>query len=272
MKKVQVSRSSGLGVSINFLREVVCGGEGVNVNYPSNTGPSSSNNKKCPSCNQQQFKSLSKVHIHVPPRLLLSSSSTSEIIKTKLPTSLFSSSQCANIGRTRPTSLYSHNRHTFTNTQSQSFSTKSKSSSISSSCPFKTLSIPKTSTYSHAKKSFLKIAMKNHPDTIHQHLSKDDQHYDAKMKASIELFRQARVAFESLVEGDEGECLLKVEVEVKQELSNEQFEYVVYLFFFIVCYFKKIQRLDFSQCLETIHDFLYVFLSFYLYHLFYVVK
>ena len=33
-------------------------------------------------------------------------------------------------------------------------------------CPFKTLNIPKESKYSHAKKSFLKIAMKHHPDTV----------------------------------------------------------------------------------------------------------
>ena len=98
--------------------------------------------------------------------------------------------------------------------------------------------MPKNHLRTIPKKSFLKIAMKNHPDTIHQHLSKDDQHYDAKMKASIELFRQARIAFESLVEGDEGECLLKVEVEVKQELSNEQFEYVVYLFFYSLLFQK----------------------------------
>ena len=77
--------------------------------------------------------------------------------------------------------------------------------------------------------------MKNHPDTIQQHISKDDPSYDTKLKQSVELFRKARIAFESLVEGDDGECRLKVdkeaEEEMKQSMTNEQFEYV----FFTVC-------------------------------------
>ena len=111
-------------------------------------------------------------------------------------------------------------------------------SSQSNPCPFKALGIPKNSTYAKAKTSFLKIAMKNHPDTIQQHISKDDPSYDKKLKQSVELFRKARVAFESLVEGDGGECRLKVdaeaEEEMKQSMTNEQFEYV-FVFVVFVC-------------------------------------
>jgi hypothetical protein len=104
----------------------------------------------------------------------------------------------------------------------QSFST-STSTATSTACPFRTLSIPKTSPYSHAKKAFLQVAMKNHPDTIHQHLSKDDPQYDSKMERSITTFKNARMAFEALVKNEEdGTCLLRIQVEAKEELMKQQ--------------------------------------------------
>lgn len=69
--------------------------------------------------------------------------------------------------------------------------------------------------------------MQNHPDTIHQHISKDDKMYDEKIKKSGDIFRKARTAFESLVEDEStGLCLLRIEVEAKEEMemNNEQFE------------------------------------------------
>ncbi len=103
------------------------------------------------------------------------------------------------------------------------------SSSSPPPCPFRALSIPKSSTYAAAKKSFLKIAMKNHPDTLLQHLSKDDPSYQQTLEKCTDKFRKARLAFESLVQDeDTGLCRLKVEVEAEEEMtmSNEQFEYV----------------------------------------------
>mmetsp|Transcript_16987 Transcript_16987/g.19441 ORF Transcript_16987/g.19441 Transcript_16987/m.19441 type:complete len:296 (+) Transcript_16987:357-1244(+) len=105
---------------------------------------------------------------------------------------------------------------------SSSFSSKS-----SSSCPFRILSIPKDSLYSTAKKTFLKIAMQNHPDTIHQNLSKSDPQYEAKLKKGENTFRIAREAFETLVEGDDGFCRLRIEVEAEaelEEMNDEQFD------------------------------------------------
>lgn len=117
------------------------------------------------------------------------------------------------------------------------FSSSSTSTSTSTTCPFQILSIPKNTTYQNAKKSFLKIAMKNHPDTIQQYISKDDNNnnnisYEEKVKQSLNIFRNARIAFESLVEDENGNCILRVEMEMKNEIqnqssttmSNEQFE------------------------------------------------
>ena len=83
--------------------------------------------------------------------------------------------------------------------------------------------------------------MKNHPDTIQQYISKDTTNnkdnnnnisYEEKVKQSLNIFRNARIAFESLVEDENGNCILRVEMEMKNEIqnqssttmSNEQFE------------------------------------------------
>lgn len=129
-----------------------------------------------------------------------------------------------------PSTISLHHRnnrrlHRSLSPSSTSFFSTKKSSSP---CPYKTLSIPKKSKYSQAKKTFLQIAMKNHPDTIHQHISKDDEMYNEKIAQSVELFRRARVAFEALVEDDDGFCVLRVDVETQEEIkktmNNDQFE------------------------------------------------
>ncbi|KAL7508346.1 hypothetical protein ACHAXN_005431 [Cyclotella atomus] len=86
-------------------------------------------------------------------------------------------------------------------------------------CPFRTLKIPKDSSFAHAKKSFLKIAMKHHPDTF----SQDDS--EEKRKKSQDIFMRCRSALESLVECEStGVALLRTEVEEARTMSNEEFD------------------------------------------------
>jgi DnaJ-class molecular chaperone len=94
------------------------------------------------------------------------------------------------------------------------------------SCPFKVLQVSRGSTYAEAKKSFLKVAMHHHPDTIQQRLDPDDEHYEETLKKSVDKFMTARKAFEGLVEGDDGVCLLRSDVEIVEELqmTDQQFE------------------------------------------------
>eukprot|EP00585_Thalassiosira_rotula_P025186 CAMPEP_0196230404 /NCGR_PEP_ID=MMETSP0913-20130531/1618_1 /TAXON_ID=49265 /ORGANISM="Thalassiosira rotula, Strain GSO102" /LENGTH=238 /DNA_ID=CAMNT_0041510423 /DNA_START=69 /DNA_END=785 /DNA_ORIENTATION=- len=86
--------------------------------------------------------------------------------------------------------------------------------------PFRTLKIPKDAKYSHAKKSFLKIAMKHHPDTV-------STECEITQKKSQEIFMKCRAALESLVEcEDTGLCLLRSEVEELEDrsMSDEEFD------------------------------------------------
>jgi hypothetical protein len=85
-------------------------------------------------------------------------------------------------------------------------------------CPFKTLNIPKESKYSHAKKSFLKIAMKHHPDTVGNDCKETQQ------KSQI-IFMKCRKALESLEEcPDTGIAILKTTADLKRSMSNEEFD------------------------------------------------
>lgn len=85
-------------------------------------------------------------------------------------------------------------------------------------CPFRILNIPKDSKYSHAKKSFLKIAMKHHPDTV----GNDCQETRAKSQA---IFMKCRTALESLEEcPNTGVALLKAEADKRRTMSNEEFD------------------------------------------------
>mmetsp|Transcript_15604 Transcript_15604/g.29434 ORF Transcript_15604/g.29434 Transcript_15604/m.29434 type:complete len:284 (-) Transcript_15604:97-948(-) len=104
-------------------------------------------------------------------------------------------------------------------------STKRYKTSTKEPCPFQTLRISKESTYKSAKTSFLKIAMNNHPDVLNQRLDKNSPHYANEMKKAVDLFMKARKAFESLVEADDGSCVLRVEVEaINAMMTNEQFD------------------------------------------------
>ena len=93
-------------------------------------------------------------------------------------------------------------------------------------CPFNVLKISRETTYAEAKKSFLKIAMHHHPDTIQQRLDPDDENYEDSLSKAVDVFMNARKAFEGLVEGDDGRCLLRSDVEIAEELqmSDDQFE------------------------------------------------
>lgn len=67
--------------------------------------------------------------------------------------------------------------------------------------------------------------MNNHPDVLNQRLDKNSPHYASEMKKAVDEFMKARKAFESLVEADDGTCVLRVEVEAMNEMmTNEQFD------------------------------------------------
>ena len=90
---------------------------------------------------------------------------------------------------------------------------------IKAACPYRTLNIPKDTTYVHAKKSFLKIAMKHHPDSVGNDCEKTQQ-------KSQSIFMKCRAAYESLVEcEDTGNAILKSEAEeVSRSMTNEEFD------------------------------------------------
>lgn len=68
---------------------------------------------------------------------------------------------------------------------------------FSSSCPFQILGISKTSSYSEAKKAFIQLALKHHPDTAADKTRRND-----------DKFSQIREAFESIVD-DNGRAILR---------------------------------------------------------------
>lgn len=79
--------------------------------------------------------------------------------------------------------------------------------------PFAVLGVKEDDTFSVAKKSFLQIAMKNHPDTANVETEEEkDQLRD--------VFIQARMAFESLVEAPDGTILLQEEVADSQDFDE----------------------------------------------------
>jgi len=101
----------------------------------------------------------------------------------------------------------------------------SSSRSSASPCPFRTLRISKATQYKSAKKTFIKIAMTNHPDVLNQRLDKESPDFEAELKKSVDAFMRARKAFESLVEGEDGGCMLRVEAEaIDQMMNDEQFD------------------------------------------------
>lgn len=69
---------------------------------------------------------------------------------------------------------------------------------------FTTLGITRDIPYAKAKKAFLQIAMKHHPDTS------DADSEDAK-REDHDIFVAARKAFENIVEGPEGRAVLRSE-------------------------------------------------------------
>jgi len=78
-------------------------------------------------------------------------------------------------------------------------------------CPFKTLNIPKDSTYADARKAFLRIAMRYHPDKLDNGPTSRDEKTIAK---SRDIFVKCRLALESLVEDERtGLCLHRRDVE-----------------------------------------------------------
>ena len=90
---------------------------------------------------------------------------------------------------------------------------------IKAPCPYRTLNISKDATYAQAKKNFLKIAMKHHPDTVGNDCEETRQ-------KSQNIFMKCRAALESFVECDDtGKCVLKSDiVEEKSKMSNEEFD------------------------------------------------
>ena len=76
--------------------------------------------------------------------------------------------------------------------------------------PFLVLGVARSETYVHVKKSFLKIAMRHHPDT-------SSSGTDTEKDANKEAFLAARKAFEAIVEGPGGIAILKSESDDYEE-------------------------------------------------------
>lgn len=85
--------------------------------------------------------------------------------------------------------------------------------------PFMTLGIVRNDTlqYSHVKRTFLKIAMKYHPDTTINCT-------DIEREKNKDLFVTARMAFESIIAGPNGVAILKTEADdyVEEEDDFEE--------------------------------------------------
>lgn len=96
---------------------------------------------------------------------------------------------------------------------------KKKKPTAAHNNPFKILKIPEGATlYKDAKKKFLQIAMKNHPDMGSQDLSEQEK------EEMRETFIQARMAFEKLAEDPmDGTAILKVDLEDAMENFDSWF-------------------------------------------------
>mmetsp|Transcript_27946 Transcript_27946/g.41267 ORF Transcript_27946/g.41267 Transcript_27946/m.41267 type:complete len:211 (+) Transcript_27946:76-708(+) len=79
--------------------------------------------------------------------------------------------------------------------------------------PFKILGIRESADYAAAKRSFLQIAMKNHPDTSNV----ENESEKEKMR---DIFMKARKAFEKLVEAPDGSVLLKEEADKMPDFDS----------------------------------------------------
>ena len=143
----------------------------------------------------------------------------------RLPSANSSSSRSTCIGGDVPLSLFSLESavqlRQVNNDRQRWMSSSSKSrqrrTAAFTACPFKTLNIPKDSTYTDARKAFLRIAMKYHPDKLDA--SKQDEKTIAK---SRDIFVKCRLALESLVEDEHtGLCLHRRDVEATSRLEDE---------------------------------------------------
>jgi hypothetical protein len=97
---------------------------------------------------------------------------------------------------------------------------KRKPAKTKKSNPFKVLEIPEGATlYKDAKKKFLRIAMKNHPDTISGDVS------DQEREQMRDTFISARMAFESLAEDpSDGTAILAEELDEAMANFDSWFE------------------------------------------------
>jgi len=88
----------------------------------------------------------------------------------------------------------------------------------SPSSPFSVLKIDSKTKYTDAKKSFLKIAMANHPDTLGKDIT------DKERTSRMRTFQNARAALEALTSDENGFCVLKSEAEETEEFSDAEFD------------------------------------------------
>ena len=84
--------------------------------------------------------------------------------------------------------------------------------------PFRVLGIPKGTDYTTVKRTFIKIAMDNHPDTSAAESEEERTRHR-------EIFMAARKAFEKIVEGPGGQAILRPEEDSawEEEELNEWF-------------------------------------------------
>lgn len=96
-----------------------------------------------------------------------------------------------------------------------------KTSKSKKNNPFRVLGIPEgAALYKDAKKKFLQIAMKNHPDT-----ATNSEHSEEEQDTMKERFIAARIAFESLAEDPtDGVAILKEDLEDAMENFDSWFK------------------------------------------------
>jgi len=93
-------------------------------------------------------------------------------------------------------------------------------------CPFSILKLPREGTpYSSVKKTFLKIAMKYHPDVLDTQLQNQEmtpKERDKLQKEGMDIFLQCRAAFEAIVALPCGTAASRLEVEAQKEMFGEE--------------------------------------------------
>jgi anthranilate/para-aminobenzoate synthase component I len=106
----------------------------------------------------------------------------------------------------------------FQSVQVRHFDARKKRKTKRQKDPFKIFGIPEASLYKDAKKKFLQIAMKNHPDTHNEDMTEEEK------DEMQEIFINSRIAFKALVEDSDGTAILVEDAEDAMENFDSWFK------------------------------------------------